>query len=273
MNKILFDSPNDLTSTYYASAETSETGGAARTYRLPDRDAAIFEIIYRYLNREQVIPLRKSACPTYLSYEQTLYKLAEEAKFYRFTKLQRALPPPQQVGVGGTPAISTPQTLAYANQNPMQPLPAYSSPQLAPQTLPPVAPSPALMPVQVTGTALPAPSPAQGHASGLTLQIPQAERQTSSSSRSRSGSMKSAAAPSFSASANPTPRSSSRSRTHSRRTSLAEPSGPSQNLFAYVYRPGQLGIRRGEAEFPIVDYPDDVPMPHLFIRVTNAEVK
>lgn len=61
---------------------------------MPDRDPGVFEIIYRYMNRETVLPLRKSACPKYLSYEQTERKLAEEAKFYRLTKLVKALPKP-----------------------------------------------------------------------------------------------------------------------------------------------------------------------------------
>ena len=59
---------------------------------MPDRDAGVFEIIYRYMNRETVLPLRKSSCPKHLSYEQTERKLAEEAKFYRLTKLLKMLP-------------------------------------------------------------------------------------------------------------------------------------------------------------------------------------
>ncbi|KAK9896474.1 hypothetical protein P389DRAFT_190015 [Cystobasidium minutum MCA 4210] len=274
---ILFDSPNDLTSTYYASAESADTGDPPKTYRLPDRDGAIFEIIFRYLNREQVLPLRKSMCPTYLSYEQTLAKLAEEAKFYRFMKLQRALP--VSTSPSGHSVATLPAPSHYANQVPVHPHPVPPS-MSSHHSSPHLAPSPAL---------LPSPLPSQ-HAHASTPRTPRATHSPRSepshhlapepSGHHKSHSRSHSPAPSASINS---PRPSSRS--HSRRSSIVEPKPPPEpeiivepeapppSLFAYIYRPGQFGIRRGEPEFQLIDYPDDIPVPHLFIRVVNAEIK
>lgn len=209
-------------------------------------------------------------CPTYLSYEQTLAKLAEEAKFYRFTKLQRALP------ANGSPSGQSVATLAapphYANQMPVQARPV-STPMSSHHSLPPVAPSPALQPVPLTPQRVSTPRLADSPYPDTTRHLaPQAHGHHKSRSHSHSP------APSISE-----PRSSSRS--HSRRPSIVEtkpppepepktePAPPPQSLFAYIYRPGQFGIRRGEPQFELVDYPDDIPVPHLFIRVVNAEIK
>lgn len=243
----MFDSPNDLTSTYYASAESAEAAGPPKTYRLPDRDAAIFEIIFRYLNREQVLPLRRSACPTYLSYEQTLLKMAEEAKFYRFTKLQRALPQPPSVDGGNIATLTAPE---YANQSPVQPRPT-RTPQSSHTPLLPVAPSP------MTHTA-----PAPKRPLSVRDTTSQRRLDANGTSKYRSHSR----APSTVSSPPP-------SRAPSRGPTDAESASPPQSLSAYIYRPGQFGVRRGEPLFELVDYPDDVPMPHLFLRVTNAEIK
>lgn len=208
-----------------------------------------------------MLPLRKSACPTYLSYEQTLHKLAEEAKFYRFTKLQRALPN------AGSPSGNNIATLAapphHASQLAVQPR-AMSTPLSSRMPLPPVALSP-----------VPVAAPLPNHTPTPAIVPPPLPEATqyltpASSGHRKSRSRTHSPAPSISS-----PRASSRA--HSRRPSIAEtepePAVPPQSLFAYIYRPGQFGIRRGEPEFKLIDYPDDIPIPHLFIRVVNAEIK
>ena len=313
LRQILFDSPNDLTSTYYAS-DPGEEGSPPKSYRMPDRDAQIFEIIYRFMNRENILPLRKSLCPNYLSYEQTLQKLAEEAKFYRLTRLSKALPPPGMPSAQIQPP--TPQP-AYAQPPPSE---AYGAPaqayqygsqastagyQQQPVTL--QAPS---IQSQVQQSA-PAPSYGTGpslqasHASHPPSHLPAsplpngsmaslapaaAPAQSSGSasissgvtSRSRSSttsqsqlSRKSSSATSAAASAPElvAPRSVPPEATPSRPPSSPPraPSPPPPGLVAYLHR-GEAPTRR-EQPFPIVDYPEDSPLPRLFIKATNAEIK
>lgn len=274
--QILYDSPNDLTSTYYASAESADTSGPPKTYRLPDRDAGIFEIIFRYLNREQVLPLRKSACPVYLSYEQTLQKLAEEAKFYRFTKLQRALPAPLSGAGDSVATLAAPQ---YASQVPVQPhgisTPTSSRSSLQPVPLPSArAPTPHA--TQKLLTPLSALSPLPATALQLTAHSAHTHEHHRSRSHSHSTSHSHAITPATPVVSSPRPPSRSHSRTPSV-TELppakAEPVAQPQSIFAYIYRPGQFGVRRGDQEFQLVDYPDDIPLPHLFMRIINAEIK
>lgn len=197
-----------------------------------------------------MLPLRRSACPTYLSYEQTLSKLAEEAKFYRFTKLQRALPlPPSTNGVA---TLHSPENVhRHAGQSRNTPTP--QSRYLPLPAAPAIAPSPVTIPA-------PLPPPIITSLAGNSLGIDTVNQHTGKGgSHSKAPSLVSSRPP---------------SRSHSRRPSIAEPpEAPPSCLSAYIYRPGQFGVRRGEPLFELVDYPDDVPMPHLFLRIVNAEIK
>lgn len=209
-------------STYYAS-ETAEV----KTYKMPDRDSAIFEIISRYMSRENVIPLRKSLCPRYLSYEQTEYKLAEEAKFYRLMKLQKALPPIDGSVGGAGSAQSVPRMNAAQTGPPPTVLPPSTAPVPAPDIVQPA------MPV------------APSTPSGLTDNRP---RSLTAPSSGPPGSYTSGDPP-------------------------ASPVPPPATVFAYLYRPGAYGVRRNEPLFPLDDFPENHPLPKLFVKATAAEIK
>ena len=307
---------------------------------MPDRDAAIFEIIHRYMNKEQVVPIRRSMCPRYLSLEATERKLAEEAKFYRLQKLCAMLPPVPDEPRDLAPSMLGPSTQqsqyqlslisSGASQMTAQPYPV-GQPTAMSSMANMAAKPPSIMsgsiyssqsqylqPDQLSiqpSLALP---PNPNIASNGLLQPPQSARSRASrsserskeSSRSRASS--SSEAPRRSRSEDREKRrpkeveasQSSRSRDSSPPRSVKaagkarqDRDGPTsstdkstkvvkavekpkppdsppltpQNVFVYIFKPG--GLRKGDTVFPIIDYPDISPLPHLFVKASEAEIK
>ena len=49
------------------------------------------------------------------------------------------------------------------------------------------------------------------------------------------------------------------------------PPATPQNVLVYIFKPG--GLRKGDTVFPIIDYPEIPPLPHLFVKASEAEIK
>lgn len=307
---------------------------------MPDRDAAIFEIIHRYMNKEQVVPIRRSMCPRYLSLEATERKLAEEAKFYRLQKLCAMLPPvpdeprdlaPSMLGPPSQQSRHQPSLMSSgASQMTAQQYPVGQT-----TVMPSIANMAAKPPSILSGSiyssqtqymppdqlsiqpslALP---PNPNVASNGLLQPPQSARSRASRSSERSRESSKSRA---SSSSEPPRRSRSEDREKRRpkeggasRSSRSRDSSPPhsvkaagkarqdrdtsgsstsqstnavkvapkpnppesppltpQNVFVYIFKPG--GLRKGDTVFPIIDYPDTSPLPHLFVKASEAEIK
>lgn len=246
--------------------------------------------------REPVVPLKRSIIPRHLSFEQTEQKLAEEAKFYRLTRLQQLLPaplPPTQdpSALYTHPAEHAPaQRGEIVDMTPRRPetnLYSDGSVQgggnalgLASANGGPILQrgfEPNMHPPSQHSQSAPAPNNDYPPST-----IPSGPR------GSRPASFVDALAAHPHTSDQPAhalsdaindPPTSQGHTTGDNANSYTEGEDEDDdeecsNLVAHAFTPGMTSAQRArEPPFPLIDYPDEHPIPHLWVKVLDAEIK